>query len=148
MWHALGLDSLTKYGEEGILNWNAHYDGESDSFMLRYPYGGWLSCDIDQYTEHGFVNGIAYELDLNSARDGLFNQVVFDTREDEVRIKQLDQAESIAALNKAAEIHGQAINDQPSSFAEAVPVTIVEITEGSPVPIPPGGHAFIFVTED
>lgn len=71
-WDALGLAGVTKYGEQGILCWNAHYDGQADGFELPTPYGGWTRCDIDQYTEKGRVYGIDYDLDLNAARDGLF----------------------------------------------------------------------------
>jgi len=72
-WDALGLAAVTKYGEQGVLCWNAHYDGRSDGFALPLPYGGWTHCDIDQYTEKGRINGIAYDIDLNEARDGLFD---------------------------------------------------------------------------
>jgi len=60
-------------------------------------------------------------------------------KEDDVQIRQLDQAESIAALNKAAEVHGKAINDN-NGF------TVVEVVQGSPVPLAPGQRAYLFVT--
>lgn len=63
------------------------------------------------------------------------------TQEVEVEIRQLDQGESIAALNKAAAVHGMAINDQNGE-------TVVEITKGSPIQPPPGGHVYAFTTKD
>lgn len=59
--------------------------------------------------------------------------------EDDVQIRALDQAESIEALNKAAEVHGKAINDNDG-------FTIVEVVAGSPVPLAPGQRAYLFVT--
>jgi len=58
---------------------------------------------------------------------------------DDVDIRPLDQAESIAALNKAAAVHGKAINDNEG-------FTIVEVVNGSPVPLAPGQRAYLFVT--
>ena len=61
------------------------------------------------------------------------------TLEATVEIRALDQAESIDALNRAAEAHGKAINDNDG-------FTIVEVVSGSPVPLQPGQRAYLFVT--
>jgi len=58
-----------------------------------------------------------------------------------VEIRELDQGESISALNKAAAAHGGAINDQGG-------LTVVEVVAGSPVQPPPGGRVFLFTTRD
>jgi hypothetical protein len=73
MWvERLGLSSLTKYGEEGILLWNAHYDGQTNGYDLPVPFGGWTRCAIDQYTDGWVDGGLAYPLDMNDCEDDLF----------------------------------------------------------------------------
>jgi hypothetical protein len=138
-WDALGLRGVTKYGDQGIALWNAHYDGEADGFTLPYRFGGWEECVIDQFTDRAEF-GIGYPLDENAISDE-FWQRCYPSEEADVEIRQLDQAESIAALNAAASAHGMAINDQEG-------LTVVEVTAGSPVQPPPGGHVYLFTTKD
>lgn len=57
-----------------------------------------------------------------------------------VEIRQLDQGESIAALNAVAAAHGAAITDRDG-------LTVVEVVAGSPVQPPPGGHVYLFTTQ-
>lgn len=69
------------------------------------------------------------------------NAEVYIPPEEEVRIRELDQGESIAAIEKVAASLGMALNDQNL-------LTVVEVVEGSPKPIPAGGHAYLFTTKD
>lgn len=71
-WHALGLDALTKYGEQRVLLWNAYYDGVTNGFDLPTPFGGWTRCVLDQYTAAWDDGGLGYPLDMNDADDTLF----------------------------------------------------------------------------
>jgi len=121
---------LEKYGLLGLLEtewagvplWLANY---SQWWANNVPAG----AAMVQYSGSGVIPGVPYVLDLN------YREEV----EDAVEIRPLDQAESIEALNKAAEAHGMAINDN-NGF------TIVEVVSGSPVPLAPGQRAYLFVT--
>jgi len=79
--------------------------------------------------------------------DDLFARLAYDPepfgRDDDVQIRQLDQGESIAALNSAAVAHGLAINDQQG-------LTVVEVIDPpDPLPKPPaGGHGYYFTTKE
>lgn len=68
--------------------------------------------------------------------------------EDEVKVRELDQAETIEAFEDIARNLGPALTDRPANWWETVPLTVVEVTEGSPRPIPPGGRALLFITKD
>ena len=69
-WEALGLQALTKYGEQGIPLWNAHYDGKTDGLVLPTPFGGWTRCAIDQYTDKWNDGGFLEQpIDMNDAED-------------------------------------------------------------------------------
>lgn len=74
-WGQLGLDSLTKYGEQGIWLWDANYDGRCDGFELPRAFGGWTHCVIDQFTEHGQVAGVPYELDIDEFEPAIWGQL-------------------------------------------------------------------------
>lgn len=117
-----GLTDLLMGAWAGVPFWFANYSWWwSDKLPLR--------ASMVQYSGSGVIPGIDYQLDLNYRPE----------TEDTVEIRALDQAESIAALNKAAEVHGMAINDN-NGF------TIVEVVSGSPVPLQPGQRAYLFVT--
>lgn len=64
MWDRLGM-TTTKYAAQGRLLWNAHYDGKADGFEIPYPFGGWTTCIVDQYSGHGFIPALGFEIDLN-----------------------------------------------------------------------------------
>lgn len=73
MWQdQLGLDALTKYGEQGVPLWNAHYDGKTDGYDLPRPFGGWTTCVMDQYTDGWVDGGLNYKLDMNDCADGFW----------------------------------------------------------------------------
>lgn len=71
-WIQLGLQALIKYGEQGVFLWNANYDGLTDGFRLRKPFGGWTHCVIDQYTDKWQDPPFAYPLDMNVVNDDFF----------------------------------------------------------------------------
>jgi len=122
-WDALGLAHVTKYGEQGVLCWNAHYDGQSNGFELPTPYGGWTRCDIDQYTEKGRIYGIDYDLDLNAARDGLFNVApANDPNHEDGFDTGLVRLRYEAMLREIVKGHKEAEGD---------PQTLIEIIQGT-----------------
>ncbi len=144
MWDALNLGAVTKYGEQGILLWDAHYDGRTDGFELPVTFGGWTRCDIDQYSGNGRIPGIAYELDLNACRNDLWDipprNAEFVIEEEDVQTRPLDQSETIAAFGSVARDLGLALNDNQN-------LTWVEVIEGSPVQAPEGGHVYLVTTK-
>lgn len=71
-WNALGLQAVTKYGTQGVLLWNAHYDGQTNGYELPVPFGGWTRCVLDQYTADWDEGGLGYPLDMNNCADDLF----------------------------------------------------------------------------
>lgn len=71
-WEALGLQGLTKYGEQGIPLWNARYDGKTDGLVLPTPFGGWTRCAVDQYTDKWNDGGFLEQpIDMNDCEDFL-----------------------------------------------------------------------------
>lgn len=73
-WSACGLDAVTKYGERGVLLWNANYDRVANGYALPYPFGGWMTCVIDQYTDawRDVPDKIPFDLDMNTCEESLW----------------------------------------------------------------------------
>lgn len=142
MWNLLGLQAITKYGEQGVLLWDANYDGVTNGFELPIPFGGWTRCVIDQYTDEWADGAIGYPLDMNDAEDWLFDPAAA-LPVITLNFKALDSSESLVALEAVAHNFGAASNDNS--------VTIAEITGGLPPDlqryVPEGGHAYLFTTK-
>lgn len=65
----LGLAAVTKWAEAGVALWNAKYDGRADGFALQYPFAGYTTCVIDQFTEQGQVPGVPFVMDFDEIDD-------------------------------------------------------------------------------
>lgn len=93
-WRSLGLSGVTKYGEQGIGLWNAHYDGITDGYALPTPFGGWTRCVIDQYTADWNDGDLGYPLDMNTCEAGFWLDTVPNLKAQ--IIAKLDEARALA----------------------------------------------------
>lgn len=133
-------DSFTLYAH--LRDTPAVAIGEKVSAGTLLGYVGNTGYSFGPHLHWGMARPENRWFDKSNGLTGLLDPLSFigpEEQGDDVEIRQLDQAESIDALNRAAEAHGKAINDNDG-------FTIVEVTKGSPVPLASGQRAYLFVT--
>lgn len=87
------------------------------------PFGGWYSAYMEQYVLDTFLNGVINNVDLNVGFSE--DSPIQESSEDDVETKELDQAQTVAALEAVAKTFGNDLNDLGSYKA-------FEILRGAP----------------